>query len=104
MKAIEPIVTAISSRCTNGIRLRLKQNEFILRTLCDCISFLYNQLSKQRHSNHDSSLVAGMLLDPDLAVYLSRVLKIETEMFDRSILERNPYELRIIIASNLNTQ
>lgn len=72
--------------------------------MCECFSFLYNQLNKQRHSQRETSLMADILLDPDLALYLSRILKVETEMFDRSMIERNPYQLRIIIASNLTSQ
>lgn len=46
--------------------------------------------------------MSDLLLDVDLAVYLSRILKIENEMFDTVRREENPFDLKIIIASNLN--
>jgi hypothetical protein len=58
--------------------------EYTLTVLCSMISYIFNYHS-QRIQTHSSNALVDILLNKDLAIYLSRILRIEKELFDRHV-------------------
>ena len=79
---------------------RLKENSFILECVLKMAKIIRVLRDKGIFSDNISDIASLILLNGDLAKYLSLVLSIEKDLLN-STQQTNPYGLKLIIVTSL---